>query len=170
MGEREFIFQDWRRITRKLQNPEYFKPDLHTAMDNQRATTAGIIGNDILLHILDKIEDLTDYTYLATAEGIYDQVTVPVTPQITELNHLNPLTSTMPWKATTIYNAGKFEIYMGVNQSYITHPTPIVCGQTVRVEMGRNQIEKIILTTAPTSSAFNLTHYGSSVAHFFSVK
>ena len=85
-------------------------------------------------------------------------------------------TVTMPWKGLALYDDGPAPLFIAINQDYfdVTSTTgappaypPVNPGQPFIVDMGRDQVKKILLTTTdPVSGASG----GNASIRLFSVK
>jgi len=82
----------------------------------------------------------------AEAEGLLDQIQLPVTPVIYELV-ISP-----PWYSFTIVNDGPNDVYMDVNRDMNARApftTPIVPFQVLVVNFDKPKIRTIYLATIP---------------------
>jgi hypothetical protein len=144
------------------------------AMEKQRAATPGIVQEVFLMEIADILEEILDATKLSTAHGVLKGQQLTVGAAITELNPGN--TVTMPWKGLTLYDDGPAPLFIAINQDYFDVTatqgqapayTPVNVGQPFSVDMGRDQIWKILLTTTnPVSGVSG----GNASIRLFSVK
>ena len=126
-------------------------------MEKQRALSPEIFSAIQLSDIADLLEDMKNLLGQLIPEGLVKQLKVAVGAQITELNAPNTYPNALPWARFQIFNDGPDPVFFVVNFNYIPVGTvPLNPNETVPVEMTRDQIKNIILSTLTQGNIANV--------------
>jgi hypothetical protein len=136
---------------------------LQEALDRQRSSTPGIIQNAVLMEVADILEDLLEETKKSTAHGLFEPALLSVGAAVTQLDPKSQVT--MPWKSVVLANDGPQPIFVAINKDYFD-PVPLNPGQDLPVDMGRDMITQVLLTTTNPEGGGG----GSASVRLFAIK
>lgn len=93
----------------------------------------------------------------AEAEGVIDQISLPITPAIYELI-IKP-----PWYSFSLVNDGPAPVFIDVNRDMnaVNFNTPVNLNQTIVVNFEKPRIRTIYLATQPPAPLANVRIFGS---------
>ena len=103
------------------------------------------------------LHDQLDRMEESEAEGLVDQISLPITPAIYEL------TVSPPWYSFSLVNDGPAAVFIDVNRNMnaVNFNTPVNPQQTLVVNFEKPRIRLIYLATQPPALLANVRIFGS---------